>query len=284
MLDRFARVNGIELHYVEYEKNGPTLLLFPGLTANAHCFDGLLQAGLDKHFHILALDLRGRGLSDKPASGYGLAAHATDVIGLLDALPLERALLGGHSFGGLLTLYVAAHYPDRVEKIVIMDAAARLVTPTVIELIKPSLERLGKRVKSWEVYLDTIKRAPFYEGWWDPTIESYFRADVQTHADGSVQARSRPENIMEVLEQASAEDWLSHLAKIPHPAILLRGTDGFGLTGAPPVVPVENAQQTVARLADCRYAEIPGNHMTMLYGEGARCMVTAIEDFLLNHS
>src|SRR2546421_6039359 len=109
MLDRFAQVNGIQLHYLEYANNGQTMLLFPGLTANAHCFDGLMQAGLNDHFHILALDLRGRGLSDKPETGYSLADHAADVIGLMDFLELERAIIGGHSFGGLLTMYLAAH-------------------------------------------------------------------------------------------------------------------------------------------------------------------------------
>jgi pimeloyl-ACP methyl ester carboxylesterase len=284
MEDRFAQVNDIELHYLEYANNGETLLLFPGLTANAHCFDGLIQAGLSDALHILALDLRGRGLSGKPATGYTMADHAADVIALMDALDIERAVIGGHSFGGLLAMYLAAHFPERVKKIVVMDSAARLVNPQVIELIKPSLERLGKTVPSWTDYLEALKKAPFYQGWWDATIESYFRADVQTNADGSVQARSRPENIMEALQQAKEEDWFAHLAKIQHPAILLRGTAGFGLADAPPIVLLQDAQETLEKLANCRYAEIQGNHMTMLYGVGAREMVIAITEFLLADS
>ncbi|MEW6131257.1 MAG: alpha/beta hydrolase [Acidobacteriota bacterium] len=280
MIDQFADVNGIELHYVEYPNQGKKLLLFPGLTANAHCFDGLLQAGLNEHLHILALDLRGRGLSEKPASGYSMADHAQDIIQLLDALNLERVHIGGHSFGGLLTMYLAAHYPERFEKLVIMDSAARLVNAKVIELIQPSLARLGQRYTSWDEYLAIIKKAPFYEGWWDTTIESYFRADIETHPDGSVNARSRPENILEALHKAHAENWFAHLSKIAHPTLLLRGITGFGLNDTPPIVTVADAEETATNLRDCQYAEIPGNHMTMLFGEGAQKMAMAITSFL----
>ena len=84
-MDRFIRTNGIQLHYLEHPGDGPSTVLLPGLTANAHAFDGLVQAGLSPRFHTLALDLRGRGLSDAPEYGYTMADHAADVLGLLDA-------------------------------------------------------------------------------------------------------------------------------------------------------------------------------------------------------
>ncbi|MGH9962063.1 MAG: alpha/beta fold hydrolase, partial [Pyrinomonadaceae bacterium] len=59
--DRFAQVNGIRLHYLDHPGNEPALVFLPGLTANAHCFDGLIKAGLSPRFRVLALDLRGRG-------------------------------------------------------------------------------------------------------------------------------------------------------------------------------------------------------------------------------
>src|SRR5512138_8093 len=85
-MDRFIRTNGLQLHYLEHLGDGLPIVLLPGLTANAHAFDGLIQAGLSPRFHALALDLRGRGLSDAPEDGYTMADHAADVIGLLDAL------------------------------------------------------------------------------------------------------------------------------------------------------------------------------------------------------
>jgi pimeloyl-ACP methyl ester carboxylesterase len=59
--------NGIHLHYLDYPGDGPTLILMHGLTANAHSFAGLIRAGLSPQLPVLAVDLRGRGLSDCPA-------------------------------------------------------------------------------------------------------------------------------------------------------------------------------------------------------------------------
>jgi pimeloyl-ACP methyl ester carboxylesterase len=275
----FVQTNNIQLHYLSHPGEGPILVLLPGLTANAHAFDGLIQAGLSPCYRVLALDLRGRGLSDKPASGYSMADHAADVIGLLDALELDQVSLGGHSFGGLLTLYIAAHWPERASKLVIIDAAGSM-HPRARELIQPSVDRLGKIFPSWEAYLQAMKQMPFFEGWWDPTIESYFQADVQVNEDGTVQARSRPEAIIEAVSKGLTEPWPQHLALIRQPALLLNSLGAYGLAGAPPLLPLEQAQATVKALADCRYVEIPGNHMTMLFGQGAQRMVEAITDFI----
>jgi pimeloyl-ACP methyl ester carboxylesterase len=279
MVDRFAKVNNIRLHYIDHPGGEPAIILMPGITANAHSFDGLAQAGLSPRFRMYALDLRGRGLSDKPATGYSMAAHAADIIDLLGTLGLQQVVLGGHSFGALLTYYLAAHYPERVAKLVLMDAAASM-HPRVRELIKPSLDRLGRILPSWDEYLQAMKQAPQFNGWWDPAIESYYRADVMIHADGTVQAQSRPENIAEALDKVLDEPWHQHLAKIEQPAILLNALGAYGPPGTPPVLPYEQAQETVRSLKNCRYVEIPGNHMTMLYGQGAQRMVEAITEFV----
>jgi pimeloyl-ACP methyl ester carboxylesterase len=276
---RFVSANGIRLYYLDHSGEGPPLLLLPGLTANAHSFDGLIEAGLSRWFRVLALDLRGRGKSDKPDSGYSMAEHAADVVALMDALELRSAIIGGHSFGGLLTIYLAANYPDYVSRLVILDASVGLVNPTVRELIKPSLERLGKEVPSWDEYIGAMKRAPFYEGWWDPAIESYYRADVIFNDDGSVRARSRPENIIEAIDRVEDEDWPRHVAAIRQPAILIHAPEPFGPTDFPSVVSQQDADFTVNSFANCRYEKVPGNHMTMLFGQGASRMVSLIREF-----
>lgn len=283
-MNQFVQVNNIRLHYLDHRPDdsggAPILVLLPGLTANANCFDGLIEAGLSRRLRVLALDLRGRGLSDKPASGYSMADHAADVIAMLDALEIERAVIGGHSFGGLLTFYLAANFPDRFSKLVVIDAAVKLVNSQTRELIKPSLDRLGQRSPSWESYIEAIKRAPYFDGWWDRAIESYFRADVQFNEDGSVQPRSRPENIAEAIDKAQQEDWDTHLDAIKQPALLLCAHGSYGPVGAPPIVSPEQARATAAALADCRHVEAPGNHFTMLYGSGALRIVESIVEFV----
>jgi pimeloyl-ACP methyl ester carboxylesterase len=277
-MDRFVATNGIKLHYLEHPGPGPTLILMPGLTANAHSFDGLIEAGLNSSFRVLALDLRGRGQSDKPAHGYTMADHAADILGLLKALELDRVILGGHSFGGLLTIYLAAHHPELFERLVVIDAAARM-HPDTFELIRPAIERLGKPVASWEEYLESMKGMPFYQGWWDPVIENYYRADVETLANGGVCSLTRPEIIAQAAAGVMAEEWPKHLAAISRPLLLLNAPGPYGPPGTPPILPRELALETVNLVPDGRYVEIPGNHMTTLFGPGAEKMVAAIREF-----
>ena len=136
---------------------GPTLVLAPGLTANAHSFDGLMRAGLGDVAHVLALDMRGRGESDAPATGYAMEDHARDVLGLLDALELERVVMGGHSFGGLLTYWLAANHPERVERCVVIDAPAGdrpgdgRAGPALARPPRPGLPVLGRVPRARQV-------------------------------------------------------------------------------------------------------------------------------------
>ena len=74
-MSKFAQVNRIRLHYLEYPGGQPTLIFLPGLTANAHSVIGLVNAGLSPRFRLLSLDFRGRGLSDKPATGYRMTHY-----------------------------------------------------------------------------------------------------------------------------------------------------------------------------------------------------------------
>jgi pimeloyl-ACP methyl ester carboxylesterase len=192
MSSHFIRANGINLHYLDYPGPATTLVLLPGLTASAPIFDGLIQAGLSPRFHVLALDLRGRGRSEAPPAGfdpaapaanYTMADHATDVIGLLDALDIRDPILVGHSFGGLLALYLAAHFPERFPRLGVLDAAIALATPATRELLKPVLDRLSLTFPSWEAYLAAVKQMPFFQVSWDPALERYFRADLRENPD-----------------------------------------------------------------------------------------------------
>jgi pimeloyl-ACP methyl ester carboxylesterase len=280
-IDRYATANGIRLHLVDHPGGEPPIVLLPGITANLHNFDGLLDAGLAPRFRVIALDLRGRGLSDKPAQGYSIAEHAADVIGVLDHLGLEQVVLGGHSFGALLTAFIAARYPQRVARCIFIDIALTPADPAVGEAIRPSLERLGRPAASFDAYVKAIQAAPYLQGRWDPIIEAYYRADVETREDGSVITRTKPEHIFQVAMGVQAEDWPAIFAAVAQPAIFFSGPMPIGGPGTPAVISAEAARQAAAVLPDCRsFHEVPGNHWTMVYGEGARQIVAAVTTFL----
>jgi pimeloyl-ACP methyl ester carboxylesterase len=272
----FVSTNGIQLHYLDYAGNGPTIILMHGLTANAYAFEGLIAAGLSPRFRVISIDLRGRGLSDKPSRGYNIPNHAKDIIGLLDHLGLERAIIGGHSFGGLLSVYLARHYPERISNVILLDAAAQM-HPNTREMLEPAMSRLGKTFTSVEEYLQKIKDAP-YNNFWDPAMEVYYRADVEVFANGSVKPRSRPENMSEAVYNVLKQPWLFYLSKIHKPTILINAPGIYTFNA--PLLPEENARETCEQMQNCRYVAVPGNHQTMLYGEGAKQIVKAITDFL----
>ena len=280
MSDRYVETNGIRLHYLDHPGPAPTLVLAPGLTANAHSFDGLVGAGLAEVAHVLALDLRGRGESDQPGSGYAMEDHARDVLGLLDALGLRRVVMGGHSFGGLLTYWLAAYHPERVERCVVLDAPAQ-VDPGVVEQIKPSLARLGTVYASWEEYLAFVKAMPYFDAdGWSPEIEGYYRADVRVGPDGRVEARSRPDHIHAAVEGTLDVDWPATVARVAQRTLLLRAPGNFGPPGSPPILSRENAERTVALLANGELEEGVGNHLTFMFGDGARVLTEHIARFL----
>src|ERR671913_1678481 len=74
-----------------------------GITAQLRAFNALARY-LGPSRGLVGVDLRGRGDSDKPESGYGLETHASDVIRVLDHLGLDRAVILGHSMGAFVAL------------------------------------------------------------------------------------------------------------------------------------------------------------------------------------
>jgi pimeloyl-ACP methyl ester carboxylesterase len=126
---RFADVNGIRLHYVEADppqgtaKRGLCLALhgFPEFWYSwRHQLPALANAG----FHVLAPDLRGYNLSDKPqsVSAYCIKALLGDVLGLINHAGAERATIIGHDWGGFITWHLAMRHPQVVEKLIVLNA------------------------------------------------------------------------------------------------------------------------------------------------------------------
>ena len=281
MQSAFINLPNIRLHYLDSgstEATRPTLLLLHGLTANARMFEPLVDL-LAPHYRLVAVDLRGRGLSDKPHTGYSMAEHAADVIGLMDALGLERCIACGHSFGGLLTIFLAAEYGERVERAIILDAAGKL-HPEVRRLIQPSLDRLGKVFPSLDDYLSAMRSMAYLCGAWDDAYETYFRAEALVHEDGTITARPQASNMAEAVDNALGEDWYSRLTKVQAPALLLRAPEGYGTPGTPPVLLEADARETASALAHCRYEEVAGNHATMMFQPAVQSVAAALRRFI----
>jgi pimeloyl-ACP methyl ester carboxylesterase len=267
-----VKLPSIFLHYIAYTKQKPTLLLLHGLTANAFAFQGLIEAGLTKKYEVLSVDLRGRGQSQQPAYGYTIKEHAQDVIALLDHLQIKEIALCGHSFGGLLSSYLAYHFPERFTKIIILDAAPQM-NPRVAEMLGPALARLDKHFKSFDQYLEEIKNAP-YMNFWDDAMLPYYKADVITDKDGKVESICDLAQIIQISTYVGMEPWTIYFEGLTQSCTICAGTHDYTLNEA--LLPPHLAQRIVHKMKKVNYVEIAGNHHTMLYQDGAKQIVAAM--------
>lgn len=120
--------NGIRTNYIEAgDASRPALVLIhgsgPGVTAFAN-WNGVIPA-LSEHFHVLAPDMVGFGYTEVPedVTDFTLDFWVDHIIGFLDALGIEQASFIGNSYGGALSLAVAARHPARVRRFALMGAA-----------------------------------------------------------------------------------------------------------------------------------------------------------------
>jgi len=118
----FVTANGVKLHYLDWGGSGDTILFLAGFNDTAHIYDDFAPRFIDR-FHAIGLTRRGVGESDKPVGGYDTITRVEDIRHFLDALSIRKVSLIGHSMAGdELTLF-ATRYPDRVMKVVYLDAA-----------------------------------------------------------------------------------------------------------------------------------------------------------------
>ena len=103
-------------------ERGDTILFLHGLGDTAHIFDDLAPK-FTNQFRVLGLTRRGHGQSEKPETGYDTATLVEDIRQFLDALKIERVILVGHSLAGDELTRFAGEHPDRVIKLVYLDAA-----------------------------------------------------------------------------------------------------------------------------------------------------------------
>ena len=277
--EHLVRLGDLDQFWLDAPGASPPLLLLHGLSANAHSFGGLLAAGLAPAFRVVAPDLRGRARSGKPASGYAMADHARDVVRLLDHLGLGRVVVAGHSFGGYLGIWLAANFPERVERLVVIDAAIQS-HPKVGEMLKPSLARLTRTAPSADAWLAGLRAEPHLGGFWDDRLEQYFRAEMVEDADGTVRCATSAAAIGQAVLGVGTEPWLHWVQQVRQPALLLNALESFGPPEAGPLMDEVVARATARAFPDGRYAVVPGNHLTMVFGAGAAATRQAIERFV----
>ncbi len=271
--------DGLELQLARWPGPGPALLAVHGLTANCRCWDTMARE-LGGQRELLALDLRGRGRSDKPASGYSLEHHCADIDAMLDHLGHQRVGLMGHSLGAYISLAYAATRPQRVERLILMDGGAVLSPEQwarVGEGIAPSLERLDKMFASCEEMISLSRGAPFLQPW-NQALEDYYSYDCQ-EAPGGVVSSTSLATTQQERANLNQVDVGGFYPRVSCPVLVLRATQGV-LAPDQMVLPPDATANLLAALPQAELADMEGlNHFTIIFHPNAE-RKRAVEDFL----
>ena len=233
--DKFASANGLRLHYLDYGIDGaPWVVCVHGLSGNAHNFDALAPH-LAAKYHVISVDVRGRGDSQwGPPTEYLPQNYMTDLGRMLEELGAARASLIGTSMGGIISMTYAGGWPERVERLVINDIGCEIDPAGVARIanyVGEAPERfkdLGEVVKYYrENYPPMAKLA-------DDVIGEQVKWSVKPGADGSLVWKMDP-SVRRPLRGGTAQQrfdlWVPY-ARIACPVLIVRGGESDILASA----------------------------------------------------
>ncbi len=264
-----AVVNNLELAWVEWGNSDTpadkTIVAVHGITANLHTWDALAPDLVEAGYRLIGYDLRGRGNSSKPATGYHVGHHSADLLALLDYFGLAQINLVGHSLGATIGLYFTAHHPQRIRKLVLIDHG--MDTPLdARNTISSTMFRLGKVFGSLEEFINIYRAAPIYARW-TPALQAFFTYDVEIQPDGTVISKVLPAAVEEEFGNLYVPEYLPshHYALIEAPTLILRANEGTldgGKNGF--ILSKEGAELAISSISDSRLVTITGvNHYTI---------------------
>ena len=272
---QFADVNGLRVHYKMGGGGRPVLVLLHGFGASLFSWREVM-APLARLGTVIAFDRPAFGLSERPMPGewksvnpYRPEAQADLTVALLDELGVEKAVLVGNSAGGTIALLTALRYPERVQALVLVDAAVYANgPPTWIRplLYLPQIRRLGPLlVRS----IQTRGEAILSMAWHDP---SKITPEIVAGYKIPLQAENWDRALWELTLASQVVPLGAELDKIRMPALVITGDDDR-------IVPAEQSVRLAHQLPNAKLVVIPAcGHLPQ--EECPEAFLPAVADFL----
>ncbi|WP_175716696.1 alpha/beta fold hydrolase [Burkholderia anthina] len=220
--------DGLRLHYVSWgREDAPPVVMLHGLRSYAHTWEPVAEALVDR-YRVIALDQRGRGLSDwDPQRDYYAAAYVRDLNALVKHLGLRRFVLVGHSMGGANAFVYAGERPEHLAGLVIEDIGPGASAGSQgSERIKRELKETPHGFGSWdEARAFWRRQRPNIS---EVALESRLVHSLREDANGMIVWRHDAEGIAAARLAATPEQ-LVHLWPLVRnlhvPTLLVRGGD-----------------------------------------------------------
>jgi pimeloyl-ACP methyl ester carboxylesterase len=235
---------GSELYY-ERSGSGEPLLLAQGFTATHLSWGRPFLSQLEESFECIVFDNRGMGNSGRAKTPFTIADLAADVLGLLDALEIERAHLLGFSMGSMVGQEIAISHPERLRTLTLF--AAYCGGPDSTRMAPEDLEILGAAFASGD--RDRIRRML-----WEVNLSAGFREDDSRFADFDAMASALPASRQVIFEQIQAmagHDTSARLGQVSTPTLIVHGAEDK-------LIPVANGRQVAALIPDARLELLEG--------------------------
>jgi pimeloyl-ACP methyl ester carboxylesterase len=233
--DKFVNANGIRLHYLDYGNEGaPWIVCVHGLTGNAHNFDALAPH-LAPKFHVISVDVRGRGDSQwGPPTEYLPQNYVTDLARMLELLGIARMSLIGTSMGGIISMMYAGGWPERVERLVLNDIGCE-IDPAGAARIAGYVGGAPERFKDLgEVVKYYKENYPPMATLADEVVAEQVKWSVKPGAEDSL-VWKMDASVRRPLRGGTAQQrfdlWVPY-ARIACPILIVRGADSDILAGA----------------------------------------------------
>lgn len=268
-------VNGITLRVATwgtFTVPERAVMLVHGITASSQAWAAFGPSLAARGWYVIAPDLRGRGMSEKPPHGYGIPYHVNDLLSLADHFILPAINYIGHSLGALIGFFLAAIHPERVGKLVLVDAGGNL-PPDTGKAIGKALARLGAPYPSFDTYWEAMRTPwmPPHEGFW----RDYYRYDIETYPDGTVMCRVPRAAIAEEVATNGALNMAALSEMVRAPTLIVRATVGMLAPDRGLLLPREEAERLLRVIPASRMIEIAdANHYTVILADAftSACM------------
>jgi 3-oxoadipate enol-lactonase len=224
--------------------DAPVLVLSNSLGAALDMW-ALQAEDFSQRLRLIRYDTRGHGASSVPPAPYTLAELGGDVLHLLDALAIDRAHFCGISLGGATGMWLAAHAPDRIDRLVLCDTAPYFGPP---ELMQARIETV--RREGMAALADGI-----VQRWFTPAFQAA-RPDVVS-ATRATLLRTPVEGYAGCCAALRDLDERDALAQIRCRTLVIGGTFD-------PAPTIEASRALAAAIAGAQFAELPAAHLTNL--------------------